>query len=387
MKIGLDISQTGKTRAGCGYVAYSLAHTFSRIDATNQYLLYSSFGDHYWDSSASATGLGIKNRNFISGLSFSTIEASRHFWQNPGEDVEAILGNPDIIHSNNFYCPTFIRHAKLVYSLHDLAFLENPEYSTEENRIACFDGVYKASLYADTIMAISEYTRQHFLRIFPHFPPEKIHTVYLGSRYVKDDNLQRPAKLPNEIQSDKFWLTVGTIEPRKNHKRLLEAYALLKQENKNMLPLVHAGGTGWMMDDFMEYVRELGLEKDIYFLGYVDETTLQWLYQNCFTFIFPSLFEGFGLPVLEAMSLGACVISASVTSLPEIVGDAGLLIDPNSSEEIRDNMRWLLHNEDERTAYKLKGLTQAGLFNWNTTAQKALEIYKSLLSVGKLAIA
>lgn len=380
MRIGFDISQTGKTRAGCGFVAYSLIRAFAELDSSNEYILYTSFGDNFWDSTTSVAGLGIKKGNFKPGFSLPDLAAARQFWRNPPKNVEEVLGSPDIIHSNNFYCPSFIRRAKIVYTLHDLAFLENPEHSTEENRISCFNGVYNASLHADAIIAVSEYSRQHFLRVFPHYPPDRIYTAHLGSRYQKNDRLERPARLPEVVQSDQFWLTVGTLEPRKNHRRLLEAYALLKQENRQLLPIVHAGGTGWLMDDFSNYVRELGLENDVLFLGYVDDVTLQWLYQNCFAFLYPSLFEGFGLPVLEAMSLGACVIASHVTSIPEIVGDAGLLVDPKSCEDIAEKMAWLLQNPDERVLFRQKVLERAKRFDWRKTAQKTLEIYQKLFS-------
>ncbi len=376
MRIAYDISQTGKDKAGCGYFAYSLIRGLADIDHQSEYLLLNSFGEFIWDHQASPASCGISQPNFRLGPQFTV---PRYFWHNPPQDLDGALANPDIVHSNNFFCPRGLRRARLIYTLYDLSFLEHPEWTTEANRTLCFEGVYGASLYADVILAISEYSRSHFLRTFPHYPAEKTHVIYPASRYAYSEKMERSKKLPHQITEGKFWLCVGTLEPRKNHQGLLRAYARHKAKSGKALPLVHAGGPGWLMNDFKDQIRKLGLQEDVILLGYVDESTLQWLYRSCFAFVYPSHFEGFGLPVLEAMSLGAAVITSNVTSIPEIVGEAGILVDPLDEEKIASAMDELAADQQKLSMLRSSARKQASLFGWPQAAQETLSIYKSML--------
>lgn len=301
------------------------------------------------------------------------------FWSTPAADLETQLRKPDVIHINNFFCPIRLLRARLVYTLYDLGFVDHPEWTTEENRLGCFTGVFNASLYADLIVAISQYSRQHFLEIFPHYPAERVVVVYPASRFSALSDLPRPEPLP-PLQPQQFWLSVGTLEPRKNHRRLLQAYARLKTHLTQSMPFVLVGGRGWLMDDFEPMLEELGLQQDVIRLGYVDDTTLQWLYQHCFAFVYPSLFEGFGLPVLEAMSLGAPVIASMVTSIPEIIGDAGILVNPRCEEAICAAMLQLVTDSQCRVHLRARARRQAAKFSWQAAAQAVLTCYQEVLT-------
>ncbi len=379
MKIGFDVSQTGRLKAGCGYFADSLIRHLAEVDSKNTYILYPTFGEAYWDPDWSATTCLIDRPDFRRGLGQETFEATQLFWNNPPANFEDQLGAPDIVHANNFFCPTTLRNARLVYTLYDLSFVEYPEWTTEANRIVCFSGVFTASLYADCIVAISDYTRRHFLEIFPHYPADRVVVVHLASRFSGRSNRARPASLPT-LRPEHFWLMVGTLEPRKNHRRLLQAYAHLRAQGLQTFPLVLAGGKGWLMNDLEKTLDELGLRQDVALLGYVEDEVLQWLYENCFAFIYPALFEGFGLPVLEAMSLGAPVIASRVTSIPEIVEDAGILVDPLSEEEISRTMLQLFRERQLREALKEKAVRQAMKFSWQVAARAVMECYKEVLT-------
>lgn len=383
MKIGFDVSQTGRSKAGCGYFADSLIRHLAQIDAENQYILYPTFGGVYWDPDWASGTCRISNPNFRQASGHKTLMAAQRFWNHPPAAWEMHLGNPDIIHSNNFFCPRRLPKARLVYTLYDLSFLVNPEWTTEENRTGCFDGVFQASLYADLIISISHYSRNHFLEVFPHYPKERIAVVHPASRFQGEKEIPMPRNLPPLLQQP-FWLNVGVIEPRKNQHGLLRAYALLKANLKGTYPLAIAGGKGWLMDDFEKELKALHLEGDVVFLGYVDNDTLQWLYQHCYAFIYPSLFEGFGLPILEAMGMGAPVIASNVSSIPEIVGQAGFLIDPKKEETIYQAMRLLAMDNRLRQKYREKSRKQANLFSWQTAAAKVLECYREVMLRGPL---
>jgi glycosyltransferase involved in cell wall biosynthesis len=265
-----------------------------------------------------------------------------------------------------------------VYTLHDLAFAEHPEWTTEANWLTCFNGVFDASLHANHIVAVSNYTRQQFLATFPYFPEERISVVHEASRFAGPTGEARPAQIEH-LQPRQFWLAVGTTEPRKNHQRLLEAYARLRARGETDYPLVLAGGSGWMMDDLGARIESLELTNVVQRLGYVDDASLRWLYENCTAFCYPSLLEGFGLPVIEAMSLGAAVLTSSLTSLPEVVGDAGVLVDPYDVDAIHAGLRTLAGDEQARARLRADALVRAKQFSWRAAAAKVFGVYRMLM--------
>ena len=154
-------------------------------------------------------------------------------------------------------------------------------------------------------------------------------------------------------------------------------------ESEEAYPLVLAGGKGWLEDDLNEFVTKLDIVEKVKLLGYVSDDTLKWMYGNCFGFIFPSLYEGFGLPVLEAMSQGASVICSNVTSMPEVAGDAAHFINPLSEKEIADAIFLLAENEEYRLNLKKLALRQAQKFSWHESAKKVTEVYNHIMVLGK----
>jgi glycosyltransferase involved in cell wall biosynthesis len=378
MRIGFDVSQTGAGRAGCGYVAYSLARALAACAEHDEFVLYPTFGDFFFDPNWHAATYLPDQPNFRRGLAHAEHGAAQRFWARPLRDLDAQLGHPDLVHANNFFCPRGLLHARLVYTLYDLSFLENPDWTVEANRTGCFEGVFRASLHADHIVAISHFSRRHFLDTFPHFPEDRVTVMHLASRFCDALPVQRPAQF-ERLQPGKFWVCVGTVEPRKNHPRLLQAYARLKARLGTVAPLVLAGGKGWLMDDINRLIAMLGIGDDVIFAGYVDDAALQWLYQNCYAALYPSLFEGFGLPVLEAMSLGAAVVTSDVTSIPEITGDAALMVDPTSEEAICAAMARLVQAPGLRDHLRVLAEAQARRFRWETAAQTAQHCYEQVL--------
>jgi len=384
MKIGFDVSQTGAKRTGCGNFAYNLLRALADQPPDHSYTLYPTFGDCFFDPDWPRSTFVPDRPNFArGGPRHREHYALQDFWSNPPDDLETRFGNPDIVHSNNFFCPLGMEKARLVYTLYDLSFLENPEWHVEANRAGSFEGVFRASLHADRILAISHFSKRHFLNVFPHYPEERITVVHLASRFQSAQRLPQPKNLAR-LKPQQFWLCVGTLEPRKNHARLLTAYAKLKTHVDQVAPLVLAGSKGWRTEHLNRLIGDLGLAENVITTGYLNDSAMQWLYQNCHAALYPSLFEGFGLPVLEAMSLGAAVVASNATSIPEITGDAALLVDPYSEEEIFEAMLRLSHEGRLRAQLQERAQERARQFSWEAAARATLECYEQTLRLPRL---
>ena len=373
MYIGFDISQTGTGKAGCGYFAHAMIRSMLELAPDHHYSLFPSFGDYWFDAAMPAKNPYL-GKSVTYGPWHSTREEAREFWT--GSDVEQSLGNPDIVHANNFWCPLQLRESRLIYTFYDMGFVVNPSWTTETNRVHCFEGVYRSSVAADWVVAISEASRNHYLSIFPHFPEERIRVVYPCSRFDNTESVGLRPKAVRDIPAGAYWLNVGTIEPRKNQRMLVEAYACYLKRGGSSMPLVLAGGKGWLMDDFQKQVCELGIADSVVMAGYVSDDELIWLYRNCYANLYPSLFEGFGLPVLEGMQFGVPTLTSKTTSMPEVAGEAAMLLDPEESEVWTDAMFQLGENWEFRAQLCAKAQGQAEKFNRKHGAASLLQLYE-----------
>ncbi len=161
-------------------------------------------------------------------------ESARVFWS--GADAEASLGKPDIVRANNFWCPVQLVSSRLIYTFYDMGFVVDPDWTTEANRVGCFDGVFGLAMVADWV-AISEASRTHYLRVFPHFSEDRIRVIYPCSRFANSAEQGKRPKALNDLAAGGFWLNVGTTEPRKNQRRLVEAYARYLELGGAPMPL------------------------------------------------------------------------------------------------------------------------------------------------------
>jgi glycosyltransferase involved in cell wall biosynthesis len=380
MKIGFDISQASPTAAGCGAFAKCLCSSLIENFRGHEFTLFEDFGD-FWFNEDKSKSLAFSGPKVSRGTIFKERQLCAEYWNDPALDLK--LGDLDFIHSNNFWCPEQLIRPSCIYTLYDLGFIDHPEWTTEVNRLGCFEGVYRSSLYADFVVAISEFSRKRYLEYFPHFPEERIGVVYPTSRFenvTKDGD--RPAALEG-IRDKGFWLCVSTIEPRKNQLRLLDAYKRYLYESEAKLPLIFAGGKGWLMDDFILKIRERELEQKVILTGYVSDEELVWLYQNCFGNLYPALYEGFGLPVLEGMQFGAPTACSNTTSLPEVIGEAGAQIDPIEEGLWAEFMLRLEKEPDYRQKLSRSGPIQAGKFTSVKSARDCHKFYEKVLTLKK----
>ena len=354
------------------------------IASQNQYSLYPSFGDFYFDHLMPLTN-PYPGRNVNYGPRHVSRETARAFWTS--NEAERLLGNPDVIHSNNFWCPTQISSSRLIYTFYDMGFLKDPSWTTETNRLGCFDGVFKSAIAADWVVAISEASRAHYLQTFPHFPADRIRVIYPCSRFSNPSATGKRPKMLADTPTGEYWLNVGTIEPRKNQLNLAKAYARYLKLGGKPMPLVFAGGKGWLMEEFQKQLNHLGIAKSVIMTGYVTDDELIWLYRNCYANLYPTLFEGFGLPVLEGMQFGAATVSSHTSSIPEVAGDAAFLLPPKDIEAWAQTMLLLTNNTIERERLSKAAIEQAARFKWADSAQSLLQLYKDAVDSPKRSLA
>ncbi len=380
MNIGFDISQTGAGKAGCGFYAHALAESLAGMAAGNEIRFFPSFGDFYLDPS-------MKDQKPYSGKgvsyapAYTTREASGEFWNAP--DLQKRLDSLDLMHANNFWCPLGLDSTRLIYTFYDMAFLAEPSWSTEANRLGCFEGIFRAAAFADWIVSISKASRDHFLEVFPHFPEDRIRVIYPSSRFKDTKVLGVCPQHLTALETDKFWLSVGTIEPRKNQLGLAKAYAQYRQKAADPLPLVFAGGKGWLMEHFQDEIDALGLGPHVHLTGYVSDEELIWLYRNCFANLYPSFFEGFGLPVLEAMQWGAPTLASNATSIPEVLGGAGPLIVPSDTQGWASAMLALQSEPSRRNEMRRAGIDRVSTFQWEESTKALLNLYEEAIQSPK----
>jgi glycosyltransferase involved in cell wall biosynthesis len=273
-----------------------------------------------------------------------------------------------------------------VVTVHDLSFLRFPHAFRRANRAYLSAFTKLSARRASRVIVGAESTRRDVIELCD-VRPERVVTVPYGVTDAftpgsagEAAEFRRRKGLPEE-----FILFLGTLEPRKNIGRLIDAYAALRErEAPRAVPkLVIAGGKGWFYESLFAQVASLGLGDDVLFTGYVPGDELVLWYRAALMFVFPSLFEGFGLPVLEAMACGAPTITSNVSSLPEVAGDAALLMDPYDTESLVSAMKRLLHEPELRARLSQAGPQQAKQFPWSRTAAETAAVYRDALSAAQ----
>jgi glycosyltransferase involved in cell wall biosynthesis len=289
----------------------------------------------------------------------------------------------DVLHVQ-YTAPPFCR-VPVVVTIHDLAFERMPETFTRRGSFQLKLTVRRTAKKAARIATVSEYSRQDLLDIYK-LPPEKVVVTYNG---VESSFTPRPS-VPNEAEgvrrrfgvSRDFLLAVGSLQPRKNLVRLIRAYARLRSEREDFRSqLVIVGRKLWLASEIFDEVKRQRWADDVILTGYVADEDLPALYRAARAFVYPSLFEGFGLPPLEAMACGTPVVTSDVSSLPEITGDAALLIDPNDERALANALIEVVNNDRLRAELREKGIAQAKKFTWRDAAEKTLRLYQEAYAV------
>lgn len=286
----------------------------------------------------------------------------------------------DVYHAVcNFELPVR-KMCRYVVTIHDLVPLFFPELVPRKHLLFFKLFMKRAAHTADLIITDSEHSKHDIVRRLA-VPEEKIRVIFLGydAPYQEIHNQKAIQNVLTRYGiRQPYLLFVGVIEPKKNLERLVDAFIMLRQnivEGKN-LQLVIAGGKGWFYEQLYRKVQRLRLENQILFTGFVPDDDLPYLYSGAELFVFPSIYEGFGLPVIEAMSYGTPVVTSNVSSLPEIAGDAGFLVDPNSPESISQGIATVLCDDSQRERMKQAGRLQSRKFSWQRTAEQTYNVYQ-----------
>jgi glycosyltransferase involved in cell wall biosynthesis len=302
--------------------------------------------------------------------------------------VQLFSGPCDLYHATDFVLPPTGRDTLTILTVHDLSFERDPD-SAPPRLLPFLKRVVPDSARRATHVIADSHATARDLSALYGIPAEKITVIHSGvdSRFepYRDTlyHCRRRAYVLKRYGLDgaPFILTVGTMQRRKNHLRLVQAFARLVKRlpEANQPRLVIAGGKGWLYDEVHAEVARLGVTDLVHFVGYVDDADLPHLYQAAAVFAFPSLYEGFGLPPLEAMACGVPVVASNVSSLPEVVGDAGLLVDPLDVEALATALEQALCDEGWRRHAIARGLERAAHFTWARAAQQLLEVYARVL--------
>jgi len=290
--------------------------------------------------------------------------------------VQWLAGHFDVFHSPDFALPPTLGSPS-VLTIHDAAFLTRPDCAYPTLRAYLQQVVPRSARRATRIIAVSENTRRDVIALMG-IAPERVITVFEGvpshfGPVTRGAALDRVRELGIH---EPYILSVGTLEPRKNYVRLLEAYALLRKHGATQ-KLVIAGGRGWLFEPIFRRLTELELGQSVQLIDRPSDAALMALYSACDLFIYPSLYEGFGIPPLEALACGAPVVCSGASSLPEVVGDAALTFDPLDVEQIAASLQRVLSDEALRDDLRRRGRRQAAQFTWDRAACQTVEVYEA----------
>jgi len=370
LHIAIDAHSVGARLAGNESYAINLIEALAQIDSVNQYTLF------------------VTKREAVDRFSgrWPNFQVSQTLPHTPLVRIPLTLSaalrrNPvDVLHVQ-FTAPPWAP-CPLVVSIHDLSFEHLPLTFKRRSRMQLRFTVRSSARRAAQILALSESARQDIIETYG-ISPERVTMIPLAAPAhfapVTDEKELQRVRHTYGIAGD-YILSVGSIQPRKNLTRLVRAFTSLRRARSGVkLPkLVLVGKKGWLYDETLRVIAESGIGNEILLTGYVSEADLPALYSGAICFVYASYFEGFGLPPLEAMKCGTPVIVGNQTSLPEVVGDAGLLVNPFDEGEMTAALAQLIDNPDLRNQLRVKGLNRAGQFSWQDTARRTLEVYKQV---------
>lgn len=381
LRIGIDFTSAARERAGIGRYARELMRALSRVDHTNRYVLFVPRDAHpdllryAWPPNFTTRRAPLTER-YLAAL-----------WQRARVPlpIEVFIGAVEVFYSPDFLLPPTFAARKLV-TVHDLSYVRVPECFPAPLLNYLNRAVPPSLARADVVLADAVSTQDDLIDVY-RVPREKIRVLYSGvePRFGPNVSAESRARVRALTRGKPYLLAVGTLQPRKNYVRLIQAFAQLISNLDSLIPhlqLVIAGGRGWMYDEIFETVSRLNLQDRVLFPEFVADEDLPALYAEASLFVYPSLYEGFGLPVAEAMACGTPVVCSNTSSLPEVAGDAALYFDPRNVEDIVGALRCVLTDPALGATLRARGFAQVQPFTWEKAARALLEYLVGKSDVG-----
>jgi len=371
MHIAIDAHSVGTQLAGNETYAINLIEALAQIDQVNQYTLYVTRDEAVARFADRWPNFQVKRTLPHTPLVRIPLTLS----------VELRRSPVDLLHVQ-YTAPPFAR-CPIVSTIHDLSFEHLPETFTRRSRAQLRLTVRRTARKAARILTLSEFSRRDIIETYAVNPDRVLVTPAAApARFAPVENETELKEIRERYRiKANYLLSLGSLQPRKNLARLIEAYASLQKlcSNDQLPQLVFAGKPGWLDDEIYRAAQRENRNESIKFIGYVPEKDLPALYSGAICFVYPSFFEGFGLPVLEAMQCGTPVIAGNRTSLPEVTGEAALLFDPFDSGALAEAIGRVVDKPGYREELRVKGLERARAFSWTTTAKLTLQAYEEAL--------
>lgn len=366
--------QVRAAKSGVGQYIYALLEQLLKIDNKNFYEIYCSAENLnnyiYSDTNSHSQAWGLNNvpksfRLLYENLVFPSIISSQKL---------------DVFWGPSNFLPAF-KKCKYVATIHDLSYYVHPERCPALRRKYWYYMTEKTVKVADRIITISENSKADIIKFFPS-TEGKIEVIHNATHHrfrplliSRENSLLKSHE--SKLNGKPYLLYIGTLEPGKNVGRLISAFEKIADGFPDH-QLVLGGDKGWLYSDVMLQIQNSPFNNRIHYLGHVTDEEVVHLYNFCEAFCFPSLYEGFGLPPLEAMSCGAPVLTSNNSSIPEVVGDAALQVNPLSVDEIAEGINLLLSDTELRTEFKNRGLERAKKFSWDKAAKQTLNVFESV---------
>ncbi|MGQ9630788.1 MAG: glycosyltransferase family 4 protein [bacterium] len=365
MRIGLDACGLTRDRTGVGSYAHQLIAHLTKVDDENEYVL---FGNKPRRTSLSDFSPPLEGH--LADVPLDSL------WMQAYLPFKLRKEGIEIFHGLSFTVPLAFGGPRIA-TIHDITAFMPEGIHTPSTRLKHRLFARASARSAQRIIAVSENTKRDAMALLG-IGEERIRVIHLGvsreyrpiSDVVELERVRRKYGLP-----ERFILFVGTLEPRKNAVGLIEAYGRLVSHMSDVPKLVIAGKRGWLFEGIFQRVRELRLEDRIIFPGFVDSGDLPGLYNLAEVFVWPTLYEGFGLPPLEAMACGVPVVTSNTSSIPEVVGDGALKVNPRDPGEIAEAISCVLGDRSLRDSLRKKGLERAKGFTWEECARRTVEVY------------
>ena len=371
--VAIDIQSVVGRKTGVGQFTYHFVKALPQVDRVNRYTLFLfDFRRRFQDTSLQTHNVTVKKLRFPGRVA----RKSWDLFSAPA--IDRLVGEAHLFHFPNYILPP-LASSRAVTTIYDVSFLRYPQYAQPETLRWLSKNIRKTVDRAIGIITVSEFSKSEIVRTLGA-PAERIRVVYPGVSAsfrvaVPPEGRQRVRReygLPED-----YILCVGTLEPRKNLLTLVQAFDKARAFfRKERCRLVLAGVKGWKMDPLFEWIRRQGLKEDVVLTGYVEDRDLPALYQGAAYLVFPSFYEGFGMPIIEAMASAIPVIASGVESHREILGEAAVFINPNDVDGLARSMKDLYQDADTRRQLVEKAAVRVAAFTWEACARGMIECYE-----------